>query len=315
MQARIPTLVALSVLALGMSTAVAHAAPAPMASPADVSKLVDGPPSGKALVRIDGGTAYTKKMGKHAYKLLLPTGAGIKWMGEVSGKGLRAGTFSHNGIVKGWARLGHRVGVGVTATVTWKDQARLVSVSDPRINGKGQLVFTARAGMGLPEKLPKFSLNITRAAKTPRYSVYFDAVSLSNDVQVQASAGGDFSSSVAFQQQTASGWTNCVSSDNSGEHPISPNPYVFSGYNRKIFYFGPTTCGDVSFLGSTTASDGTVLTTEMQYKFPYINDATYTQIYAWFVVAPGSFAWYGILAQWEQEMNGTVACPINGTTC
>lgn len=305
-------------LALGSTATGAYAAPlsaAPTATPTDVTAPVAGSPSGKALVRIDGGTAYTKKTGKHSYKLLVPSGAAVKWMGEVSGKGLRAGTFSHNGLVKGWKRLGHRPGAGVMATVTWKDQARLVKVSDPRVNAKGQLVFSGRTSMSLPRTLSKFSLNITRAAKAQRFSDYFDPVSLSDTVQAQASAGGDFSGSVTFLEQTASGMSPCVMS---GDVPVNPNPHAFSGYYAEILFFGPATCGDVSFLADTTDSSGDVLTTEVQYKFPRNSNGSftgYTQLYAWFVVAPGSFAWQGILGQWLQGSDGATACPINGNTC
>ena len=316
MKARIPILVALSVLALGVSATMANAAPAPVASPADASKPVDGPPSGKALVRIDGGTAYTKKTDKHTYKLLLPSGAGITWMGEVKGKGLRAGRFSHDGIVKGWARLGHRPGVGVTATVTWKDEATLVSVSDPRINAKGQLVFTARTRIGLPETLPAFSLNITRASKTPRFQDVFDPIALSSTMQVQATAGGDLSASVAFQQLDSSGaWVNCVSSSNSGEKPINPNPYNFGGSLPKTYDFGPTTCGGVSFLESTTASDGKVYVNSMTYKFSTTKNYDYTEIYGTFVLVPGNFKFQGLVAQWSYGTNGVPACPISGNSC
>ena len=63
-------------------------------------------PSGKAIVRIDGGTAYAKKKAKGSYRVVVPDGAQIDWMGEVTGKGVRSGSFTPKALVAGWVSLG-----------------------------------------------------------------------------------------------------------------------------------------------------------------------------------------------------------------
>lgn len=323
---------ALSLLAMGMSAA--HAAPmrlgeAPVsphqasaavpataqsvAPAADLNVRVSGSPSGQALVRIDGGTAYTRKTGKHSYKLLLPEGAKVSWMGEVNGKGLRVGSFSHKGLVKGWQRLGHRSGVGAMSTLAWGEESSLALVSDPRINADGALVFKASTRQPLPKTLPSFSLNINRAVKTPRYPVYFDPFNFSSTARAQASAGGDWSASVAFQQLSSDGktWVNCVSSTNPGELPIKPNPYNFPN-GKKFFSWGPTTCGGVTFLASAPGEGGTYINS-LTFVGWQSGGYTYAKITGEFALA-GNFTFLGTIAQWANG-SGSPACPVNGSTC
>lgn len=321
---------AVGVLALGMPNV--HAAPlrnsgmgehpvaasgARSAAPsADSNARVAGRPDGEALVRIDGGTAYTRKTGKHSYKFLVPDGANITWFGEVSGKGLVTGSFSRSGLVKGWTRLGHRAGVGVAATLAWGDQASLARVSDPRVNAEGMLVFKASTRQPLPKKLPSFSLNITRATKTVRaggYPNYFDPLYLSSSMRVQASAGGDYSASVAFQQLNSDGtWSNCKSSTNPGEVPINPNPYNFPN-GKKNYQWGPTTCGGVSFVASAPGPGGTYVNA-LTWLGTKSGGYSYAQIKGEFALA-GNFTYLVVLGQWAYGTGGAPACPINGSTC
>ena len=46
-------------------------------------------------MRIDGGTAYAKDLGKGKYRLFVPDGASITWLGEVGDKGTRIGTHPY----------------------------------------------------------------------------------------------------------------------------------------------------------------------------------------------------------------------------
>ena len=322
MKTRLTILAGATLGLLALGTSVAHAAPLPAvaatevsASPAaDVTALVAGSPSGKALLRLDGGTAYTKKTGKHAYKLVLPVDADIKWVGEVDGKGMRAGLFSHDGLVKGWSRLGHRVGLGVISTLTWGEEAVLVRVADPRVNAKGSLVFTTRTDGALPKKLPGFSLNVTRAEKATRFTDIFDTLALSNTTGLQATAGGDTSASVIMGPLDSNGnvSTACVSSANSGERAFNPNPLVFS--KPKAFLFGPTTCGDVSFLSGAQGTSA-YYNTGITYNITDTTNYEYSQITATLVFTTGKVDYKALLGQWSYGTNGTPACPIQGSTC
>lgn len=136
-------------------------------------------PSGKALVHIDGGTAYAKKKSSGKYRIVVPDGAQIDWMGEVEGKGTRVGTFTPKALVAGWARMGHREGSRATTTVTWRnpgDQVetfRMVFVDKPRINADGQVTFlvSTLSKAPLPQKLENFSINV-RIASHPTARAY-----------------------------------------------------------------------------------------------------------------------------------------------
>lgn len=300
------------------TSASAVAPPGPYS--AQATALVSGGPSGKALVRIEGGTAYTKQSGKRSYKVFMPNGSRIRWVGEVNGKGFRAGSFSGRGLAKGWSRLGHRQGVGVVSTLMWSKGGELVLVSDPRVNAEGSLVVTARTGGPLPRKLPAFSLNINRAANTPRYPVYFDAVQLSGTLVAKASAGGDFSWTVVLGQKDSQGnVTPCTSSTNSGERPFAPNPHSFSGGYKQVYPFGPTTCGGVAFLKEGIASDGKTVPNSVALTWP--SDATsvhqydYNQILGTFVFAAGGVIFQTFLGQWAVTYNGDIACSVNGNVC
>lgn len=146
-------------------------------------------PSGQALIRIDGGTAYAKKVSKGEYRIVVPDGAEISWMGEVTGKGTRTGTMSAKALVAGWARLGHRDGGSATTTLTYQQAGskyptfQVAFLSKPRINSGGQMTFIAKTQLAaaLPMELKDFSINVTIASdsRTRSYTVtgpnvYFD---------------------------------------------------------------------------------------------------------------------------------------------
>ena len=136
-------------------------------------------PSGKAIVRIDGGTAYAKKKAKGSYRVVVPDGAQIDWMGEVTGKGVRSGSFTPKALVAGWVKMGNRS--PALTTLTWTrsgskspDHASAY-LSKPRVNSDGQLTFIAKTNYGdaLPQTLPGFSINITRASTGTRsFTIY-----------------------------------------------------------------------------------------------------------------------------------------------
>ena len=145
-------------------------------------------PSGKALVRIDTGVAITKEQSKGTYRIVVPTGAFIGWMGEANGRG-RVGEFSPKALVGAWAKLGHSDSNPAEATLTWvkkgetKPTFRLATLEKPRISEAGKLTFIAKLEGKLPKNMNGFSINISRPAPTVRYPVqgppfYLDATHL-----------------------------------------------------------------------------------------------------------------------------------------
>lgn len=134
-------------------------------------------PSGKALVRIDTGVAITKEQSKGSYRIVVPTGAFIGWMGEVAGKGPRIGNFSPKALVGAWATLGHSDSNRATATLTWvrkgetKPTFVAATLENPRISDAGKLTFIAKVERKLPKNMNDFTININRAAPTPRFPV------------------------------------------------------------------------------------------------------------------------------------------------
>ncbi len=180
-------------------------------------------PAGAAFVHVggEGQTAYSVKVKSSTYKIKAPANAAVDWVGVVKGKGDRSGTYQPKELVKAWTSLGHRKGAGVQSTITWYAAGsktmsfRSVKVSHPRINGKGELVFTATLNDGLPQALPpalpKFGINISRAQSQARgYPYYWPTVAITSSFGYQGSTGGDASGSVVFQSNDGSGWKNCA---------------------------------------------------------------------------------------------------------
>ena len=195
-----------AVVAAGLvAPSVGQAAPARDAvAPSSFQKSSAVPTS--AFLRVDGGTAYAKKIDRNRYTVRLPKGTDITWLGEADGKPDQYGTFTPTKLTKAWTRMGHRSGVGVQSTITWRaagtDYTSFVDalVSDPRINREGVLVFTARTARGsLPRVLPDFSFNISPAAKTPRtYPIVWGPNEMSGGLYFKAQATGDTSAQVTF---------------------------------------------------------------------------------------------------------------------
>lgn len=182
-------------------------------------------PAGAAFVHVggEGQTAYSVKVKSSTYKIKAPADAVIDWVGVVKGKGDRSGTYTPKQLAKAWTALGHRKGAGVQSTITWFAAGsetmsfRSAKVSDPRVNTKGELVFTAQLNDGrttpLPGVLPEFGINISRAESSSRaYPTYWSTQTITSDFGYQASAGGDASGSVSWQSNTGSGWTTCPGS-------------------------------------------------------------------------------------------------------
>ena len=180
-------------------------------------------PSGKALVRIDTGVAITKEQSKGTYRIVVPTGAFIGWMGDVEGKGPRVGNFSPKALVGAWATLGHSDSNRATATLTWvrKGESKptfvAATLEKPRISDAGKLTFIAKLERKLPKNMNDFTININRAAPTPRYPIpgailYLDAMHQAQGYQTTEAgdgyvewSGSDDSRSVCSEQTPFSG--------------------------------------------------------------------------------------------------------------
>lgn len=225
-------------------------------------------PSGQALVRIDGGTAYAKKKAKREYRIVVPDGASITWMGDVAGKGLRVGTFSPKAMAGAWNRLGFRDGARAYATLTWEEAgdvrptARAALLWAPRVNADGQLTFLAKVGSGLPRELPGFTINIARRdtdmnpSTRARWTTAFPTFAVHNTVGLQATVSDDKSATVT--------WTSPSGSTTTCRGPLSV------GTSDEDLSFPGFPCGDgtvnskdkdgyynqLAFVSSKQASDG-----------------------------------------------------------
>lgn len=108
---------ALAVLAVGLTAPVtAQAAPKR--------------PDGAALVRIDGGTAYAKKLSERKYRIVVPQGVSIRWMGPVKGR-TTTGTFTPKALIAGWKALGHADGRKAFTTLGWTEKGSGTRPSPP----------------------------------------------------------------------------------------------------------------------------------------------------------------------------------------
>lgn len=307
-------LLATPLIGATVATSVAGAAPVPAAS----TPRADAAPAGKALIRIDGGNATVKKIGKKTYRVTLPLEAGVGWIGEGGDGGLASGRFSARGLVKGWSKLGHRPGVGSLTTITWSvpgqdlPENELVYVSDPRVNSAGKLVFRVRStGKSLPATLPDFSFNVARAEKSPRgYPIYFSVLTVSATSGLQASAGSDYSASTAFVSKDSSGnWQNCATTGVNGQP--STNPVPANSNVPPVTPFGPYTCGDVTYVTPYSSSTQTQLVWS-----PRVGSKGVSEIDAYFSISTSTgttpFAW--VLGRWKS--GGGSACPVNNAqTC
>lgn len=202
---------AIGVLSLGLI--------APSASQAAPSQ-----PDGQALVRIDGGTAYAKKKSKSEYRIVMPQGASITWMGEVKGR-TTTGKFTGKALVAGWKKMGHSDGAKASTTLTWMapgvDQlsSALVKVGKPKINSDGLVTFLAiTRDAPLPRAMESFSLNVYWAKPSPvstrgSYPVNFTTFNIDSATNptatVQAQLQNQGSASVTFRGINTSPATTC----------------------------------------------------------------------------------------------------------
>lgn len=178
----------------------------------------------RAFLRVDGGTAYAKELGKHRYVVRAPQTTQVRWMGEAKGRKDQVGFFSPTRVTKVWTRLGHRADVGAQSLITWQasgdDVMSFVDarVSDPRINAKGELVFTVRVRTGaLPKALPDFSINVNPEGASPRgYNLTWPVSQImTNSFGFTVTATADQAAQVVFQYYSGGRWTTC------------PNPSTF----------------------------------------------------------------------------------------
>lgn len=185
----------------------------------DVSASASELPT-RAFLRVDGGTAYAKKMGEHRYVVRAPQATQVRWMGEANGRKDQMGSFSPRRLTKVWTRLGHRADVGAQSLITWQAPGGDVMsfadarVSDPRINGRGELVFTARLPRGsLPKVLPDFSINVNPEDASPRgYNLTWPVSQIVTDsFGFYVTATGDKAASVEFRyfSSSARSWLAC----------------------------------------------------------------------------------------------------------
>lgn len=247
-------------------------------------------PSGTALVHIDGGTAYAEKKAKGEYRIIVPDGAQIDWMGEVEGKGTRVGTFTPKALVAGWARMGHRDGSKATTTVTWKNAGdpvetfRQVYLAKPRINSDGQVTFLAStlAKAPLPQKLENFSINVRIASDpaTRSFTVFGPYVYLDSakTTFVFANATDVAAGQVYFAYQQAS--NTCRQG-------------IFLGGSIPYTFPGAFPCGTTITVNATT-TDGAASNAVMALPPPNSTSSTVGYINASFSVTPKGQAAFDI---------------------
>lgn len=265
-------------------------------------------PSGQALVRIDGGTAYAKKKAKREYRIVVPDGAEISWMGEVDGKGTRIGTFTPKALVAGWNRLGFRDGARALTTLTWAEAGSprgtgsAATLSSPRVNADGQLTFLAKVTGGpLPKQMVDFSINIARAETRMRtqaragWTTVFPTYPFDSTFGVQATVTSDTSVSVTW--------------------PASSGP---ANPCREVIKVA-VTVGFVNFPGFP-CGDGTVMGTDTKGNANYVQfDPSWTAshlgvgkvfVYLTFQATTGSsFSYKALVAQWDTGGNNMMPAP------
>ncbi len=216
-------------------------------------------PEGFALVSVDGGTATTKEIGKHRYRITTPMQSQVHWIGRVKGKGDRSGTFSRDELVKRWTKLGYRPDKGAPATLSWQDgasgmmQTKSALMTNPKVNADGNLVLTAkivdRSGNRLPSTMPDFIISMQRpdSIDARGYPIYWPLETLGSTFGWIVSTGADTSGSAQFLYKDSTGsWVPCV--DENGV-PI-PNASG-SGTAPGTPHFKGFTCG-----GTTVVTSG-----------------------------------------------------------
>lgn len=216
---------AVGALALGLLAPVA----------ANAAPTVDKP-SGKALVRVDGGTAVVKKLGKGEYRIIAPKGAKVSWFGEVSGKGMRVGSFTPGALVGAWAAMGHRDGAKATTALTWVapgDKRPTVvpaGLSKPRVNKSGELTFVATLDGRLPTSMKDFSINVQRAGKSMRDTTGV-CIGLTSNLCILAKIIAESEGQIVYQEGVGSTAPSpCQGPFGIGPGLINVSPFSCDGY-------------------------------------------------------------------------------------
>lgn len=246
------TALASSALALGLLVGPGAATAAPVAPTAEPRAEK---PSGEALVRIDKGNATATEISKGSYRIVVPRGANIGWLGEVTGKGARIGTFTPKALVAGWSRLGNTDPNRATATLTWNNKGaerptfRPVTLKAPRVGSNGQLTFVATVQGKLPKNLKDFSLNVYRTNPSSRaYPVYGPEIVIAGLVVMQAVLTAE---NVGYVEWTPVGNTRSdpcgtVDFDSSGVHPIAEDIVCAGLYISNVQVDGTASQVDVT---------------------------------------------------------------------
>lgn len=192
-------------------------------------------PVGSVVIRVDGGTARAVEAGTNRFRMILPKRASIKWLGATATRDVAIGEFTSGRLAQAWQSIGHRRTAGVISTLTWRANAETTQwasarVSNPRLNARGQLVLTVRSTTALPPMMPRYTVNISRAAQTTRsFPVTGPAVQLSGSVFAQSTGQSATSSSGSIY----SGSTTCFSYSHS------------TTVNARVTYGG--TCDGIRF--------------------------------------------------------------------
>lgn len=215
-----------------------------------------------AFLRVDGGTAYATKIDRNRYTVRLPKGTDITWLGEAGGKPDQWGAFTPTKLAKAWTRIGHRAGVGVQSTITWRaagtEYTSFVDarVSDPRINRDGVLVFSARTARGtLPKVLPDFSFNISPATDNPRkYPIVWGPRMMTSRLYFQPQATGDTSGQVTFVYPagTPVEYESCSPPFYNAPTVSVSSASVPAGSSQANVTYNGFTCNDVTILSGTS---------------------------------------------------------------
>ena len=154
--------------ALSFVTASAFVASAMVMSSAPAQ--AEGVGSGRAVIRIDAPTATVTKVGKHAYRMVLPEGTTGQWMGErpnAQGKQItRVGDLTAGKLANRWTKFRYAK-APVYTTLMWNSESAdpgyaLVMLDKPKKTDAGvRFDFTSRAD--IPRSMSDVSINIARA--------------------------------------------------------------------------------------------------------------------------------------------------------
>jgi hypothetical protein len=232
----------------------------PLAGVSGTAHAAPMKPEGFALVSVDGGTATTKEIGKHRYRITTPMQSQVHWIGRVKGKGDQSGTFTRQELITRWTKLGYRPDKGAPATLSWWDgasgmmQTKSALITNPKVNADGKLVFTAkvvdRDGNRLPSTMPNFVISMQRpdSVDVRGYPIYWPLETLSSTFGWIVSTGADTSGSAQFLRKDSSGsWVPCTTTDEKGEIVDVP-PASASGTAPGSPPFKGFTCGETTVL-------------------------------------------------------------------